>query len=395
MMKIVFMIGGILAVLIVSPNTVTAQSYSSWQTKRGTNFISAGACRSDSRHCVRLQCLTMDGGGVHWMIDAPAPDYSAESTSVEWKVDAASVSLPMNKAGPADNGMQSYDATFNQANHQNLVRLLKSGNLLTVGSDQFAPFSLSLQGSGAALVTLLAECPLTAATGKASGNPAFESFSEPYDVVLVLMAKQGCAATESEIFTAITKAGFGAWDANLFIAEGAKDGTLSLIDKLDDIYTYRLSECSGKKSALAVDPTATELTLTADQLPQPVRAIIGDITEICGDAFKTREPSEKAILGEDVDGDGTYDFLINHRRFCPDAALTMCGASRCSMTLFVSANGDWRRFDFTSQDYKELTSQGLLFECSADARKAGVFMENGELVRRDCAESSPKLQNPG
>lgn len=293
-------IGGTFAVLLTLTATAAAQGSAAWQVNRGNNFVAASICQSGSdRHCVRLQCLTMEGGGVSWGIDAPKPGYSAESTTVTWTIDGTAVSLPMNKAGPADNGVQSYDAAFSQTDHQNLVQLLKNGNRLTVGSDQFAAFSLSLYGSGTALTTLLAEC-------------------------------------------------------------------------------------MAEKNALAVDPAATELAVTADQLPQPVRSTINDIAAMCGNAFVTEGRSPEALVADDIDGDGTYDFLLDHAQFCPDAILTMCGASHCPMTLFVSDKGAWQRFDFILQGYKEFTAQGFLFQCDDPAQKAGVFMESGKLTQRNC-----------
>jgi len=376
-------IGGAVAVLLALSATAAGQSSAAWQVNRGDNFVAAGICQPGSdRHCVRLQCLTMEGGGVSWGIDAPEPGYSAESASVTWTIDGAAVSLPMNKAGTADNGMQSYDAAFSQSDHDNLVQRLKSGNRLTLGSDQFAAFNLSLRGSGAALTTLLAECPLIASVDTPSGAAPAEQFTEPFDAVLAMAAKQECEATEAEIFTAITEAGFSDWDANQFVAIGAKDGTLQLIDRTD--FKYRVTECKAAKNALAVDPAATELAVTAGQLPQPVRSTINDIAAMCGNAFLTEGRSPEALLADDIDGDGTYDFLLDHAQFCPDAILTMCGASHCPMTLFISGKGAWQRFDFILQGYKEFTAQGFLFQCDNPAQKAGVFMENGKLIERNC-----------
>ena len=105
---------------------------------------------------------------------------------------------------------------------------------------------------------------------------------------------------------------------------------------------------------------------------------------MCGNAFLTEGRSTEALLAEDIDGDGTYDFLLDHAQFCPAAIMTMCGASNCPMTLFVSNKGTWRQFDYILQGYKEFTAQGFLFECSTPNRKAGVFMENGRLIERNC-----------
>lgn len=355
-----------------------------WQARddgRGSSY--AQSCASNApRHCVRLQCLAMEGGGVHWGIDARAPGHSAESASVTWTIDGATVSMTMNKAGPADDGVQGYDAAFDQHEHRHLIQLLKGGNHLTVSSDQFAAFSVSLRGSSAALTTLLAQCPLTTSTATGSGNAPAERFAEPFDAVLAMASRQTCEATEAEIFDAITAAGFSAWEANQFVAMGAEDGTLTLIDRTD--FKYRVAECKARTSALTVQPDATELAVTTGQLPQPVRAAMDDIAAACGSALRTENRSESAFLAEDIDGDGTYDFLLDHAQFCPSAVTTMCGASLCPLTLFVSAAGAWQRFDFILQGYKAFTAQGFLLDCGTDGRKAGVFMENGALVQRGC-----------
>lgn len=141
---------------------------------------------------------------------------------------------------------------------------------------------------------------------------------------------------------------------------------------------------SSKPEALRVTPGATELTVTPQQLPTPVLAEMRNIAAICGTAFKTTDRNPNALLAEDINQDGVYDFLLDQAQFCPDAILTMCGASHCPFTLFVSNNGSWRRFDFILQGYKEFTRRGFLLQCSNEARKAGVFMENGELKQRNC-----------
>lgn len=179
-------IGGTFAVLLAMSGTAAGQSSAAWQVNRGDNFVAAGICQAGSdRHCVRLQCLTMEGGGISWGIDAPEPGYSAESVSVTWTIDGAAVSLPMNKAGPADTGMQSYDAAFSQTDHQNLVQRLKRGNRLTLNSDQFAAFTLSLRGSGAALTTMLAECPLIASMDTPSASSGSSSYPPAMDPLIL------------------------------------------------------------------------------------------------------------------------------------------------------------------------------------------------------------------
>lgn len=135
---------------------------------------------------------------------------------------------------------------------------------------------------------------------------------------------------------------------------------------------------------LAFQPDATGLELTIEQLPRPVREEIEQIAAMCGNAFQIEGRHRQAIMATDIDGDGTYDFLLEHALFCPSEILMMCGASNCPHTLFVSANDTWRRFDFILQGYKEFSEEGLLFMCSTDSRKAGVFMENGVLTQRHC-----------
>lgn len=269
----------------------------------------------------------------------------------------------------------AYDAT----DHAALVNALKAGSRVSVQVGRETQADLSLRGSSREITRVLAMCNAASAGASAASDGAI---NEPFDAVLAMAAKQDCEATESEIFTAITEAGFDAWSANLFVTGGTKDGTLQLIDRTD--FKYRVTGCKVEKNALAVDPGATELTVTAAQLPQPVRTTITDIAAMCGNAFQTEGRSKKALQADDIDGDGTYDFLLDHAQFCPDAITTMCGASHCPMTLFVSDKGAWRRFDFFLQGYKEFTAQGFLFECSTPNRKAGVFMENGTLVERNC-----------
>ncbi|WP_430514555.1 hypothetical protein [Pannonibacter phragmitetus] len=177
------------------------------------------------------------------------------------------------------------------------------------------------------------------------------------------------------------KAGSGLY----ILVGGATGAQLSLRGSAREIErVVAMCPVGGQTDALAVNPKATELAVTADQLPTPVRQEINQIAAMCGNAFKTVGRSPQALLAEDIDGDGTYDFLLDHAQFCPDAILTMCGASHCPLTLFVSAKGAWRRFDYILQGYKEFTAQGFLFQCSDSARKAGVFMEDGKLIKRNC-----------
>ncbi|GEM_PF-1856348 len=203
----------------------------------GQGLITAGVCTSNG-NCAHLQCLDMEGGGVYWLVGAPEPDYSPESTKVRWVIDGEIFTLSMSKAGPTENGTQTYEAAFDVAAHADMVRQLQNGSQLTIGSKQFGTFTVTLRGSGAALAQTIAACP---AIGSATtlATPA----SEPMDAVRALMDAQGCEATESQIVEAITTAGFGIWDANQFIAIGAESGALVSLDSADGEYAYRLSEC--------------------------------------------------------------------------------------------------------------------------------------------------------
>lgn len=226
-----------LLVMSISP------AWADWQANNDTKgSMGAQACVSgSSRLCVKLQCYAWQDGGVYWNIDAPEPDYSPESTSVSWTIDGRTVMLfEMTKGWPGD-GIQTYESDFDQTAHQGLVDSLKNGNRLTVSSDQFVPFTVSLRGSGAALNQTLADCPLTnAASNMPIQTASVGSFEQPFDAVTALMVAQGCKATETEIFDAITNGGFGIWDANQFIVNAAENGTLVLLDKADGIHKYRL-----------------------------------------------------------------------------------------------------------------------------------------------------------
>lgn len=195
------------------------------------------------------------------------------------------------------------------------------------------------------------------------------SFSSPYDPV------------RDRAILAQLKGGSG-----LYVLVGGATGAHLSLRGSSQAIDRVLARCqpAAAASPVAVRPDAAALTLTPGQLPPPVRAEIGQIAAMCGSAFQSRDRSEKALLAEDIDGDGTYDFLLDHARFCPSAILTMCGASHCPLTLFVSDRGAWRRFDFILQGYGEFSPRGFLLSCSTDGRKAGVFMEQGKLTRRNC-----------
>ena len=72
-------IGGTLAVLLALTAPAAAQGSAAWQVSRGDNFVAASICQSGSdRQCVRLQCLTMEGGGVSFgILHAALPNASS------------------------------------------------------------------------------------------------------------------------------------------------------------------------------------------------------------------------------------------------------------------------------------------------------------------------------
>lgn len=337
--------------------------------------------------CLGLRCNASDVT-PEWFTYQIGGDSADGEVGVDLIVDGRSRStLPMVQTGTPQ-GEWSFAAPHDPARDRAMLGRLRAGSGLHVMIGGVSGAHLSLRGSSREIGRAMATCRAAGAPAqKAPSTAAGASegkLGEPYEAVAAMMGGQDCEATESAIVRAITGAGFGIWDANLFVAEGAEDGTLKLSDRTGEVYTYRLAGCATGRNALAVDPGAAGLTLAAGQLPEFVRARLDEIAAACGDAFRTERRSENAFLADDLDGDGIYDFLLDHAQLCPPRMPVLCGASRCPFTLFVSGGGEWRRFDFILQDYREFSEKGLLLPCSTDGRKAGVFVENGELTRRDC-----------
>lgn len=378
------MIGGSLAVLFALSNASVAQTPPPWSAipypamGQGSAACDHVGAQGDV-FCFGLRCTADES--PEWFTYQVGGDSVEGEVRVNLIVDGRSHSTLMMEQETTPQGEWLFTAPYNPARDRSIVDRLKSGSGLYVLVGGASGAQLSLRGSSREIDRALAMCQ--AGGQMPSADQAVRAINEPYDAVLAMAAKQGCVATESDIFTAITDAGFGDWDANLFISNGAEDGTLTLIDRTD--FKYRVNDCTVERNALAVNPDAQELAVTADQLPQPVQATITAIAAMCGSAFLTEGRSPEALLAEDIDGDGTYDFLLDHVQFCPDAITTMCGASHCPMTVFVSDKGAWRRFDFILQGYKEFTSRGFLFQCDDPARKAGVYIHDGELVQRNCS----------
>lgn len=376
------LLAGVFAALSCLSTTATAQTLPSWSAiPHSAMGRGSAACDNPGDQgdmfCFGLRCSASDDS-PEWFTYQVGGDSLTGEVNVSLVVDGRRHTSLLMKQGETPQGIWSFSTPYDRSAHASAVGQLKSGSGLYVLVGGATGAALSLRGSARALDRALAMCgagqPQAAAEDAAGGRIA-----EPFDAVLAMAARQGCLATESEIFEAITGAGFGAWDANLFVTQGTEDGTLT-----PESGRFRVAGCSAGKDALSVDPDASGLELTADQLPSPVRQGLGEIAAMCGDAFHADRRSPDALLAEDIDGDGTYDFLLDHARFCPSATANICGASHCPMMLFVSDKGSWRRFDFILQGYKEFTENGFLLMCSTDARKAGVFMDGGTLTERDC-----------
>jgi len=134
-----------------------------------------------------------------------------------------------------------FAGAYDAARHAQMVDALKAGSRVSVQVGRETQANLSLRGSSREIARVLSMCQAAERTPP-SGQTA-QAISEPYDAVLAMATKQNCEATESEIFTAITEAGFDAWSANQFVLIGAEDGSLQLIDNTAEIYRYRLPLC--------------------------------------------------------------------------------------------------------------------------------------------------------
>ena len=366
--------------MTIAMSQASAQTPPPWQaTTTPATGSGAEACTHAGSEgdvfCFGLRCAA--DGMPEWFIHQVGGDSAEGDVAVSLVVDGRShVTLPMTpRTAPA--GEWSLSAAFDPVRDRSALDMLKGGAGLYVVVGGVSGAHLSLRGSSRQIETTLASCT-------AGGQPAAPAaaINDPHGAVLALAARQGCEATESEIFNAITQAGFGAWDANLFVTNASENGKLQLIDRTDLL--YRVAGCTVEKDAMAVDPDATELTLTSNDLPPILVAAMEEIATMCGDAYDKDEQGETALMAEDIDGDGIYDFLLDHVQFCPSRIVEVCGASHCPMTLLVSNGGTWRQFDYNLQGYREFSKEGFLFQCDDASRKAGVFMENGALTERGC-----------
>lgn len=135
-----------------------------------------------------------------------------------------------------------FAGAYDAANHAALVNALKAGSRLSVQVGRETQANLSLRGSSHEIARVLSICQASGQTPP-TGQASAQTINEPYDAVLAIAEKQDCIASEEEIFAAITGAGFDAWTANQFVAIGAEDGTLQLIDNTAETYRYRLPLC--------------------------------------------------------------------------------------------------------------------------------------------------------
>lgn len=326
--------------------------------------------------CFGIRCTIENT--PEWFTYQVGGDSAEGDVRVNLVVDSKNHSTLYMKQASTTAGEWSFSAPYDVSRDNSVVSQLKTGAALYVIVGGVSGAQLSLRGSSREIDRTIAMCSAKDGTSQLTST----SIKEPFDAVLAMASSQRCEATEEQIFNAITNAGFSDWDANQFVVIGVQNATLRLIDRND--FKYQVSDCKPQISALKVDGKAEQLSLSAAQLPQSVRSALKDIETMCGPALRVNNRSKNSMLAEDIDGDGIYDFLLDHAQFCPDAIMTMCGASHCPYTLFVSAKGDWRRFDFILQGYKEFSPQGFLFECTANDRKAGVFMQNGKLTERNC-----------
>ena len=377
--------------LLAAISPASSQTMQPWSPIAFSEF-GRGTLACAQRHsegevlCFGLRCSAT--GGSEWFTHQVGGNSVEGEALVNLVIDSANhFTLPMKQAATSADGW-AFSVAYDPARDDHVVAQLKSGSSLYVLIGGLSASPLTLRGSSREIDRVLAMCaaPAAAQDGpeQVSGAPG-GSFDTPDEAVHAMAARQGCRATESEIFETITGAGFGVWDANQYIVGGSQSGALHLLDKTNHL--YRVAGCTAASDPLAVDPDATELAMTAQQLPQAVRAALREIAESCGDAFLTDTSNENALLAEDIDGDGTYDFLLEHVEFCPEQRLFVCGASKCPVTLVVSQGGAWRRFDYIMLGYSEFSEAGFLFMCSTDERKAGVFMENGKLTERTCNQS--------
>lgn len=216
------------------------------------NGAFAGASGCGAGNCLALACVPMAGGTVSWQLTVADPGYSAETASVRFEINGHGYGLEMQKAGPSENGRQTYEAKFDAQVHAPFLALLKAGNRVGFRAADFGGGRISLAGSSAALDAALRLCADALPETEKANSPVREEtvFNGPAASAIALLRRQNCVASESEIFQAVTGDGHGVWDANQLIVGWADSGFLTVISRSP--HTYRLDDPA------ACTPTATQ-----------------------------------------------------------------------------------------------------------------------------------------
>lgn len=137
----------------------------------------------------------------------------------------------------------------------------------------------------------------------------------------------------------------------------------------------------GLNASLLVNPEAESLALSRADMPAPLVAALNEIDAECGS--ERVDPDDSGFVAEDIDSDGIYDFLLDHQAFCPARRQMICGASHCPYTAVISAQGQWKRFDYILQGYRGFSSEGFLLRCP-DGSNAGIWRQGDRLLRKFC-----------
>lgn len=236
-------LGGMLALLFGLSTATTAMSQS-WDTLQPAFGKGAAVCngRDDEGNtfCFGLRCTATDNAPEWFIIQIGGGSDRGNVTTAIIIDGRHHFQIPMTERQWQNQWdfAGAYDAT----DHAALVNALKAGSRVSVQVGRETKVNLSLRGSSREIARALSMCPAGGQTPR-SGQASVQAVKDPYDAVLRVAAKQDCIATEEEIFAAITGAGFDAWTANQFVAIGAEDGTLQLIDNTAETYRYRLPLC--------------------------------------------------------------------------------------------------------------------------------------------------------
>ncbi len=242
----------LLSTLVLLAGLATPSTAASGWTTFNHNGAFAGASGCGAGDCLALACVPTAGGTTSWQLTVADPGYSAETASVRFEINGRGYGLEMQKAGPSENGQQTYEAKFDAQAHAPFLALLKAGNRVSFRAAEFGGGRISLAGSSAALDAALRLCAGALPGTENADTPVREetAFNGPAASAIALLRRQNCVASESEIFQAITGDGHGVWDANQLIVSWADSGFLTVISRSP--HTYRLDDPSACK------PTATQ-----------------------------------------------------------------------------------------------------------------------------------------